>query len=106
MTENQFNENVFRLHAVQRASQLIGKTRPEKPIRSSEAISRRPIVGFSEAPMTAIDFGRNSASSRMLIAPGKARRPRPPYGECYGAAASATSAAADLLNSRVRGAHA
>src|SRR5215210_4691784 len=34
-------------------------------MRSSERISRRPIVGFSEAPTTAIDFGRNSASSRM-----------------------------------------
>src|SRR6185369_9375890 len=38
-------------------------------MRSSETISRRPIVGFSEAPTTAIDFGRNSASSRIADLP-------------------------------------
>ncbi|HYU11865.1 MAG TPA: hypothetical protein VEK82_04760, partial [Stellaceae bacterium] len=53
--------------------------------------------------MTAIDFGRNSASSRILIAPAETRRARPPHRGCYGADASATSAAADLLSSRVHG---
>src|SRR5215472_5609654 len=32
-------------------------------MRSSEAISLLPIVGFSDAPTTAIDWGLNSASS-------------------------------------------
>src|SRR5438105_1202011 len=34
-------------------------------MRSREAISLRPIVGLSDAPTTAIDFGRKSASSRI-----------------------------------------
>jgi len=47
--------------------------------------------------MTALEFGRNSASSRILIAPGEAWRVRPPHGGCYGAAESPTRVAADLL---------
>ena len=37
--------------------------RPGKPRRSSEVIIRRPGVGLSDAPTTAIEFGLNSASS-------------------------------------------
>jgi hypothetical protein len=44
---------------------LTGNIDPEKPNRSNEAISLRPIVGFSDAPTTTIDFGRKSASSPM-----------------------------------------
>ena len=44
-------------------------------MRSSEAISLRPIVGFSDAPTTAIDFGRNSVSSRILDLPVPGRAP-------------------------------
>jgi len=36
-----------------------------KPDTSSEAMIRRPGVGLSEAPITAIDSGRNSGSSRI-----------------------------------------
>jgi hypothetical protein len=36
---------------------LTGYILPVNPIRSSEATIRRPTVGFSEAPITAIDRG-------------------------------------------------
>jgi len=41
------------------------KYRPGGPNRSSAAVNLRPIVGFSDAPITAIDFGRKSASRRI-----------------------------------------
>jgi hypothetical protein len=34
---------------------LTGKIRPANPIRSSEAMIRRPGVGLSEAPITAFN---------------------------------------------------